>query len=238
MSRMTLFRRLVVILAVLTMSFSLPGLAGPQKMTKCWFIEEQNKLMGDNQIYASPQAVKIVFFNKKWIDIARAPDWELYVFSPSSKYYWHTPLSKWRGTALLQSASIIDRNVKPNKTKEVQKILSFNATKYATIGKDPTTHETEAEEYWVTKEIILPKEIIHIICTNAGIPDTDGFPLRVMVTRVRVAHGLTVLNTASAKMTTVPENFFNLPTGYKYSESPERVMSGGVMKLLEEVLTE
>jgi len=238
MSTSTLFKGLIVTLGASSALFCLPSVGSPQKMTKCWFIEEQNKLLGDNQIYASPRAVKIVFFNKKWIDIARAPDWELYVLNPTSKIYWHTPLSKWKGTALLQSASIIDRTVKPTKTDETKKILSFTATKYVTTGTDPTRKEKEKEEYWVTKEIMLPKQIIHIIAANAGMPDTDGFPLRVTVMRFQGVNSTTMLNTASAKQTTVPENFFNLPSGYKYTSKPEDVMSGGVIHLLEQIITD
>jgi len=235
---MTLFKPLTVVVVMLTTSFTLPGFAKSQNMTKCWYIEQHNQILGDNQIYATPQAVKIVFFNKKWVDFAKAPDWELYVFNPSSKVYWHTPLNKWKGTALLQSASAIDRKIKPTKTSETKKIAGFTATKYTAKGIDAAKGDVESEEYWVTKDMAVPKQISHIVSSNADVPDTDGgFPLVVNVSRFKEKTVRTI-NTLTAKQTTVPEDFFKLPSGYKYTDKPEVVMSGGVINLLQQLITE
>jgi hypothetical protein len=214
-----------------------PSFASQPKMIKCWYIEEHNQLLGDCQIYACPQALKIVFFNKKWIDIAKAPDWELYILSPIAKLYWHTPLDKWKGTNLIQSASAIDRKVKPTKTGQTEKICSLTAVKYIASAKEPGRNSMEEEQYWVTKDLALPRQISHIVCGNAGMADVDGFPLRAFAKRYSVKPTV-IIDTATAKSKTVPEDFFKLPSGYKYTDKPEAVMSGGVMNLLEQVLSE
>jgi hypothetical protein len=238
MSSKRVSKWLILVFVTLSAFVCWPSSARQPKMVKCWYIEEHNKLLGDNQIYASQQAVKIVFFNKKWIDIAKAPDWELYVLSPTAKIYWHTPLDKWKGTILIQSASAIDRKVKPIKTAETKKICSFTALKYTATGTEPDMRgKGDFEEYWVTKDLALPKQINQIVSGNAGIPEVGGFPLRAFVKRNSIKPTL-ALDTASAKITTVPEDFFKIPAGYKYTDKPEAVMSGGVMNILEQVLSE
>jgi hypothetical protein len=210
------------------------GESSSSKMIKCYVLEERNQILGNCTVYASPKIFKVVFANKKWIDIARAPNWDLYVYSPASKLYCIEDLKKWKGATIFFDISRINNATKIVKTNEHKKIAGIDAVKYAGSGSDTSRGEVATSQYWIADGLGLPKQVGHVVSGNVGIPHFDGVPLRAVAQRADEGE-MTMLDTISAKVVNVPESFFNPPPGFKLADKRESVMSGGVMSILEDL---
>ena len=60
-------------------------------------------------------------------------------------------------------------------------------------------------------------------------------PIKMTADRKHEAHVL-VLDTVSAKLVDVPENFFDMPVGCRLVKKPEDVLTGGVTQLIEDFI--
>jgi hypothetical protein len=207
----------------------------PSKTTKCWLFEQKSKFVGDCKIYASAKAIKVVSANKKWIDIAKAPKWDLYFLGPGAYLYYRWELKKWNGHPLMTVVSTVNKDLKPVRTIEERKIAGLMTVKYVATGKNATHGRLDGAEFWVCRNLNLPEPVIHVMSGNMGMPVLDGVPLRVIAT-LPYEGAKVVLDTTGAQMVDVPDNFFSIPPGYKLAKTPEDVMMGGMTESIEDLV--
>jgi hypothetical protein len=202
--------------------------AGASKQLHCWRLEQSNAIFGECTIYACPEALKIVFKNGKWMNIARAPGWELFVFNPKEKIYSHTPLDKWKANTfhfgLMNAAS-----TKLVRTAHLQRIGGLWAVEMIPTG---TAGQRVNERYWVARDLGLPDQISHVLCGNALLPQLHSVPLRVSMNTDAVQN---TVDTTSSSQIDLPVTFFDIPTGYKLAAHPEDVMNSGVMDVVKDM---
>ncbi len=207
-----------------------PGTTAPGgKQLRCWRIEQDNMLFGQCTIYACDQALKVVFKNGKWMNLARAPGWELYVFNPREKVYYHTPLDKWKANSvqlgLINSApgTIVTR------TTRTQRIAGQVAVQFLPLinGKP-----ANGGNCWIARDIVLPDQVYHVLCGNALLPQLHGLPLRVCVGSAELSNSV---DTKSCVQTNMPASFFDLPKGYQLTAKPEDVMNTGIMDVVKDM---
>ena len=192
---------------------------------KCWYFVQTNMIYGDCEVYASPQALKITFSNQKWANLAKAPDWDLYVFNPKEKIYCRTPLKDWRARKL--GASFV-KSLKPTGKDEV--IAGMRTKVYDAEAFDKTTRRSRI---FLLENPGLPQQISTILCGNDAIPELKGIPFRVQHMSGE-APGKTI-ETQVAKQKDMPASFFDMPTGYRVAKRPEDVITGGISDIIEEM---
>ncbi len=227
---MTLLSRVSVILAlaVLHSAALLPADAVPanKPKIKCWYFMQTNKIFGDCEVYVCPQALRVTFSNEKWANLAKPPNWDLFVFNPRAKIYCKTPLKEWRGRKL---ASSFVKGLKPVSKPET--IAGIRTKVY-----DAESLETGARaisRIFVAEDLGLPEQVSVILSGNAAIPLVKGIPLRVQHAGGD-APGKTV-ETHVAKHVMVPASFFDMPSGFKMVTKPEDVITGGISDIIEDM---
>lgn len=193
---------------------------------KCWYFMQTNKIFGDCEVYVSPQALKVTFSNEKWANLAKPPDWDLFVFNPRAKVYCRTPLKEWRGRKL---ATTFVKGLKPIGKSE--KIAGMTTKAYDAESLEPGARAIS--RIFVAENFGLPEQVSIILCGNAAIPLVKGIPLRVQHSGGQ-APGKTV-ETHVAKQVIMPASFFEVPSGFRRVTKPEDVITGGISDIIEEM---
>ncbi len=193
---------------------------------KCWYFMQTNKIFGDCEVYVSPQALKITFSNEKWANLAKPPDWDLFVFNPKAKVYCRTPLKEWRGRKL---GSTFVKGLKSVGNSET--IAGMRTKVYDAQNIEPGARAIS--RIFVTEDLGLPEQVSIILCGNDAIPLVKGIPLRVQHSGGQ-APGKTV-ETHVAKQVMMPANFFEVPNGFRKVTKPEDVITGGISDIIEEM---
>jgi hypothetical protein len=178
--------------------------------------------------------VKIVFKNGKWINLAKAPDWQLYVLNPAGKIYCTTSLDRWKAN-LLQPKTIIDmKNIELVRSHEETRICGIPAIRLEyrmKNGRGVPRDSMSKLVYWVARDIELPDPISHIICGNSSLPQLHAIPLRTQAT----GEVKKPLDTTSITQVDMPMQFFDMPTGYKYTEKAYDVMDAGIGDIIKDM---
>lgn len=193
---------------------------------KCWYFMQTNKIFGDCEVYVSPQALKVTFSNEKWANLAKPPDWDLFVFNPRAKVYCRTPLQEWRGRKLANS---FVKGLKP--VNQPEKIAGIRTKAYDAESMEPGARAIS--RIFVAEDFGLPEQVSIILCGNAAIPLVKGIPLRVQHSGGQ-APGKTV-ETHVAKQLMMPASFFEVPGGFRKVTKPEDVITGGISDIIEEM---
>lgn len=192
---------------------------------KCWFFMQTNKIFGDCDVYACPQGLKITFSNQKWANLAKPPDWDLYVFNPKAKVYCRMPLKDWRARKLGMS---FVRNLKP-----VGKEETIAGMRTKIYDAKPLDQERRSTRIFMVENLGLPRQVSVILCGNDAIPEMKGVPFRVQHYGGDAA-GKTI-ETHVAKEIYVPAGFFDVPSGFRLVKKPEDVITGGISDIIEEM---
>lgn len=200
-------------------------IVSPAGKTKCWFFMQTNKIFGDCDVYACPQGLKITFSNQKWANLAKPPDWDLFVFNPKAKVYCRMPLKDWRARKLGMS---FVRNLKPVGKEET--IAGMRAKIY---DAKPLDQERRSTRIFMVENLGLPRQVSVILCGNDAIPEMKGVPFRVQHYGGDAA-GKTI-ETHVAKEVYVPAGFFDAPSGFRLVKKPEDVITGGISDIIEEM---
>lgn len=193
--------------------------------TKCWFFMQTNKIFGDCDVYACPQGLKITFSNQKWANLAKPPDWDLFVFNPKAKVYCRMPLKDWRARKLGMS---FVRNLKP-----VGKEETIAGMRTKIYDAKPLDQERRSTRIFMVENLGLPRQVSVILCGNDAIPEMKGVPFRVQHYGGDAA-GKTI-ETHVAKEVYVPAGFFDVPSGFRLVKKPEDVITGGISDIIEEI---
>ena len=193
---------------------------------KCWYFMQTNMIFGDCDVYVSPQALKITFSNEKWANLAKPPDWDLFVFNPRAKVYCRTPLKEWRGRKLGTSF------VKGLKAVGKGETIAGIRTKiYDAESMEPGARAIS--RIFVAEDLGLPQQVSVILSGNDAIPLVKGIPLRVQHSAGQ-APGKTV-ETHLAKQMMMPASFFEVPPGFRRVTKPEEVITGGISDIIEDM---
>lgn len=187
---------------------------------------QTNKIFGDCEVYVSPQALKVTFSNEKWANLAKPPDWDLFVFNPREKVYCRTPLKEWRGRKLANS---FVKGLKP--VNQPEKIAGIRTKAYDAESMEPGARAIS--RIFVAEDFGLPQQVSVILCGNAAIPVVKGIPLRVQHSGGQ-APGKTI-ETHVAKQVMMPATFFEVPSGFRKVTKPEDVITGGISDIIEEM---
>lgn len=198
----------------------------------CWRIEQQSSVFGDSIMYASPEAVKIVFKNGKWMNLAHAPGWELYVYNPREKVYWHTPLDQWKLKVGPLQAAVSAGPQTFVRSNRLAKIGGLWAVRLIPRGRRLVDEHSETSGYWVARDLQFPEAIYRIACGNAFLPNLHALPLQVGVKIGGMNMGV---DTTSAGQVDLPAVFFNMPTGFRETKDPQEVMNTGIMDVVKDM---
>jgi hypothetical protein len=208
-----------------------PKTKGPDRLVHCWRIEQENIYFGQCTIYACSEALKVTFINGKWMNICRAPAWELYVLNPGQKVYFHTPLDKWKANKFqLNVLNATGSELVP--THEIGKIAGQFVLQ--TISKVRGKQETLAK-YWTARDLHFPDPIYHVLCGNDMAPQLHALPLKVVMNSSMLQN---VVDTKSCVKVDLPLSFFDMPPGYRITANPEDVMNTGVMDIVKDMTAE
>jgi hypothetical protein len=228
-----IFRRLLAALAIGSALFCQPSHSKAVPTSKCWLFEQKNKFLGDTLVYASPKGIKVISAHNKWIEIAKAPNWDLYLLGPASHLYYRWELKKWRGHPLMTVTSRVTRDSKPVMTNQKGQIAGLTAVKYVVSSQGAARSEVRGGVFWICRDLKLPEQVSHVMSGNTGIPQMDGIPLRAFA-EIQNENPSPLLNTTSARTQSVPDDFFNWPAGYKLAKSPEEIIMGGITDLVKD----
>jgi hypothetical protein len=130
----------------------------------------------------------------------------------------------------------IGKDAKATKTNEQKRIAGLLATKYLAHGDNAARGEVSSSRFWVTQDLKLPPQVIHILCCDAGVPDLDGVPLRVNAIR-QGENPQVMLDTYSVSQVNLPDEFFVVPADYKLAKTPEGIIMSQNMKDMIEVFS-
>jgi len=229
--------QLVLIAAFISLVLVLPSWAKPEKVRsiKCWYFEQHNKFVGPYQIYACSSGVKIIAEKSKWIDIAKAPAWNLYFLNPNSHAYCTYDLKSWRGNHLMGIVSSIPKDAKLLQTSESEKICGLNCSKFTIEGKNAVRGQIDKNDIWLNSSFALPPQVISVVSGNCGLPKLPAFPMKVY-SHLHETAGKVALVTTVVKQTTVPTDFFGLPPGFKRLDSGEEVLFGGFNGIFSDII--
>jgi hypothetical protein len=205
------------------------------KTYHCWRIEQSNGLYGACTIYACSQAIKVVFKNGKWTNLAKGPNWLLYILNPDQKIYCTTTLENWKCN-LVQLGSIVDeKKMTTVRRHEEKTIAGLTAVRidYEPIPgrKDWVQKRVGRSTYWVAKDINLPDPVTHVICGESGLSNLHAIPLRTEANH----HFVAPLDTTSITKVDVPASFFDMPGGYKYTDEAADLMNAGVGDIIRDM---
>lgn len=199
--------------------------SGKNGKIKCWYFAQTNKIFGDCDVYVNSQGLRIDFANQKWANLAKPPEWDLFVFNPKAKVYCRTPLKDWRARKL--GLSFV-RNLKLSGKEDTVAGMRTKVYDAQTIEQGK-----RATRIFMTEEVALPNQVSVILCGNDAIPALKGIPLRVQ----HFGGGATsrTVETHVAKQLYVPAGFFDMPAGYLLVKKPEDVITGGISDIIEEM---
>jgi hypothetical protein len=203
----------------------------PAKQLHCWRIQQKNSFFGDCTVYACSEAVKIVFKSGKYMNLARAPGWELFVFNPGGKIYCRTALDKWKANGLqldLATSSVPPQLVR---TGQVQTVCGLVAVEVVPKSVGAVHGRDMESSYWVARDLHLPDQICHILCGNGMLPMLHAVPLKVC-TSSTVGN---TMETTSASKIDLANTFFDMPKGYKETKDPQEVMNSGIMDVVKDM---
>jgi hypothetical protein len=199
-----------------------------ERLLHCWRIEQQNFFFGECTIYACPEALKVTFVNGKWMNIAKAPGWELYVLNPGQKVYFHTPLDKWKANKVQQNLlnATAAELINTHKTSKIAGQIVEE-----TVSKVKDSQQINAH-YWIARDMKLPDQIYHVICGNDIAPNLHAIPFKIAMKSNMVTDAV---DTKSCSRVDLPSSFFDLPSGYKMTSNAEDVMNTGVTGIIKDM---
>ena len=122
----SMLERMILICTIATWFVAAPAFASelPSKTIKCWEFKQRNKLFGDCKIYASPKAFKLIGYQDNWMDLAKAPKWDV-CFIGKNHLYYRSDLNDLKGHILITLASAMDTRSKPVKANQQQTIAGI-----------------------------------------------------------------------------------------------------------------
>ena len=192
--------------------------------------------MGARDCYVCDQGIK--FFCKKgnYFVLYSAPDWRLHYFNSDRKTIYSADLDQWAkstkfrmkfvsGNYLPDEPYVIKALPRIFKGHKIQNyVVKSNAKRPSGKGADEATvAESKCD---VAEEIIMPPKVSHFVALVSGQPiAARNYPADITVIlgdgQVRPR-----LQPVSIEKTTVPEDFFHPPVGYKPVTSDAEITMG------------
>jgi hypothetical protein len=168
--------------------------------------------------------------------IARPPKWEVCLLNHQSKTYCLTDVRAWRGMFGMSMAFFGNRyqNIQlvEEKTSENLKGLSVTLLKQHNLpgiplqgrlaGKGRYNRMSRNARYYLTKQLAIPREPCAILCVLYHLPVMNMVPLKMTCLDENGVER-EELTTLSYGKTTVPETFFDLPSGFRRVEKQSGV---------------
>lgn len=144
----------------------------PTKSADIWVLQQMHTDGGPEDVYISPDAIKVINPRHGYELLCKAPKWEVHGFRRSTKLEWIAPLSLFDGLL------VHNPNIEPHMNKSVLRPqstgskLGLSFTHFVPrIGSSSYIDGTE--------EIATAPEALEFICRYYRCPNTHTVPLKV-----------------------------------------------------------
>jgi hypothetical protein len=188
-----------------------------------WVLTQRSAVLGDQYVYISPGGIKIVNPRQGVGSIVKPPNWDVLFFNDQTHLIYPLNYQQWKNKLSSKQRSL--SNIKWNRGGSAT-IAGLNANEYrmqnlAARPKNP--NDWISAEYWVARDIRVSPKLAELLAAAYGTPDNASVPLRLTYKTAAGKDGVS-LDTYYQKVTAIPSNFFQGPTGYQLAKSEADVM--------------
>lgn len=207
-----------------------------QRKIKVWKVKQSNS-WGLFTIYAAPGFLRVDGSTGGRL-IAKAPDWQVFVFHTEDKRFCSVPYRQW-GVGRVSDAFSVERS---GVTPKPCNVAGIRAKKYTfrlngeVDQQDGGIFRSTAREELVRSHVTvasddhgLPKQLIEIWRRLLEIQCKNAIPLEVSDDK-RFGGSNFSLRTQSQSAEAVPIKFFDCPVGFKSGGTPISVFFGSSME--------
>ncbi len=183
-------------------------------------LRQTGSVVGDQVVYC--QASRIVCVNKTWHTtlLLDASTQQAYLFNDAKKVYMQTAFDQWPGVAGITQPSRRSRFSNCGwYGVSNENLAGLCCTKC--ILENATKRDTTGRAVWFSEAYPIDKSLSALICKNIGLPQHNGFPLRLNTLGYdRRPHQ--ELDTVQATLSRdVPDSMFKHNfTGFRRCDSP------------------
>jgi hypothetical protein len=221
--------RNAICLAALTGWLAVPSLANAPHVAAnpCTVVTGGNELLGGVEIYTCKNALRVQLQSGKTYLVARAPDWRVVIFNPTTKNGLSMPLKDWlRHTPQLAFFPVPDQNEHWVQSSVGETILlgrkCVKAILNKTTGSAKPNYKSKDNEYILLYTPTASVTACHIVQNFLGVPSSNGIPLsfkcsiRTRDTKDKKAfQDHYFLKTTKIEDSSKPDDFYSYPTGFK-----------------------
>lgn len=204
--------------------------------TEVWMVKQHHIVNGNLVFYISPNALRMDNVDAKYSMIANAKDGMIYFFNDSTHRLYKSPLKhfiylqqKLIGTFINEKDSALQHWQKDPQSVNVGKL---RATQFKASGHYTSFVEGQAGGYlkgnkravfvsqfiFLSRDIPISKELLHVYCEIQDLPELGGLPLRQLNMVDKRNNVRCVLDTSDAKPMKIPANNFKVPQTYKQTK--------------------
>jgi len=190
--------------------------------------KQVHREFGQANVYLSKRAIKVEKPNLQVVYLAKAPDWKIYIFSKERGVYTDDAFAHWIARGLRpMSVSQSDLSDVPVTNGQHKKLYGYDATEFAlVVTKEAKKNEFGLLEkglvntilsgnYFVATGTDLPDQQFKFLTHFYNLPFAKGVPLECQVTLKNGAVPSDVLITKAFSTVSVPDNFYDFPSGLR-----------------------
>lgn len=215
-----------------------------------------SRLLGPRKLYVSKNIIRIDCPRESLTIISKKPFSQVTCFNRSSKRICQAEsavaVKELRTLGVLMAeAGEVTLTWNPVGTEILQGVscTAYKAKVTHTEAKPDKADEVDWRKYWVRKDLEVPKAAGDILSAAVGAPNIPGIPQRLehfgsetdfnipFLSRSNIDTKKktlkVIISNKSKKKVTVPDSFFDIPTGYKMRKDFKKVLlhKGGIQSL-------
>jgi hypothetical protein len=192
------------------------------------FVKQLHREFGQANLYLSKRAIRVESPSLQVVYLAKAPDWKVFIFSKERGVYTDDAFAHWiargvRPTAVTQS----DLSDVPVTEGPHKKLFGYDATEYSlVVTKESKKNEfgllekglvntISSGKYIVANGTDLPNQQYRFLTHFYNLPFEKGLPLECEIMHKNGGLPSRLLNTDSLSTISVPDNFYDLPSGLR-----------------------
>jgi len=203
---------------------------------KGFVLKQFSQSVGHQTVYLTPTRLKAVSAEQGTVTVARAPAWDIVIYSPTRKAYFQTPLARWKGPPLHTIMMLYGLDVSSFELRKLNRhslICGQRATLYLPVARASSKNTSKAtgetgitsilqgdqynasrcHEFWCADDVAVPKEAVQILSKMYAVTAGDKVPLKLVFLENSATK--TGLQTLSCKEARLPGSDFAVPAGYK-----------------------
>ncbi len=221
----------ITVASACTSLWAAPALKSQQGL----LIEQHSGLVGDEKIYITKDACKLVCEKSHFTMMMKAPDWNIVFFSDKSKMIYKTDIAHWKGDVCF-AVSLVNFG-RFNRLRPVSSQKENYAGAQCTVltmrgsaPPEPFTDPTAVEfgnvvyaKYWLAEGLPVSQKAVTAICKTFRVPDQKKLPLRLFFINDNQKRK-NELTTEHVTKVSFPQDVFQIPTGYKTASGEKQVL--------------